>query len=151
MAQEMRSEGNTFTPDRKECPPLWYHSSSKQAVQVDRMTQHSKTSSTPVISPQSLQDEAFIPGEELWLMFGNGSLLPDRWPELENMGRNGRGEPFSEQLSVWATQFFPGENTWLNLSTAFQLWFDATSLLKTMCSVSPYIKPGNSLKTPCIN
>lgn len=61
-------------------------------------------------SYHSLQDEAFIPGLELWLMLDNGSLLPNRWPELENMGGNGREEPLSEQLSVQASQFFPGEN-----------------------------------------
>lgn len=84
-------------------------------------------------------------------MFDNGSLLPDRWPELESMGWDGREEPLSEQLGVQATQFFPGENTWLNLSGAFQLRLDATSLPKIKCSLSPYIKPGNSFKTPCIN
>lgn len=71
------------------------------------MTQHSKIGSTPVTSPQSLRDEAFIPGQELWLMFDNGSLLSDRWPELENMGWNGREEPLSEEPSVQATKVFP--------------------------------------------
>lgn len=53
----------------------------------------------------------------------------------------GMEEPLSEQLGVQATQFFPGENTWL---AAFQLRLHATSLLKIRCSLSPHIKAGSS-------